>query len=247
LITPSPTFTPTPTETATPVNPRTPTPVEPTDTPTSTPTPTPNSTATTAAAEELQVLAATETAVAQVNATQTAEAAQSCKLEPGDSFKEIWEDFEGELGCPLQQVILGQYAEQPYQNGYMVWSAIPDPDLFFVMVGQDKGEWYLVDQKEVDSYSPRDGIACDVGDPPSKDLFQPVRGFGAIWCNRDDIRDQIGWGTQEEFAVVDNQLQPFENGFLLRNSQRDVYVLMREDSVAQQRNVPAGVYVRLRR
>lgn len=243
-IPPSPTYTPTPTETATPVNPRTPTPVEPTDTPTSTPTPTPNSTAT-AAAAEIQVLAATETAVAQVNATQTAEANQSCLLEPVGDFNVAWKDFEDELGCPLQAAIMGQYAEQPFENGYMIWSAIPQPNLFFAMVGGDKGEWYLVDQTEVDSYNPQDGPSCDVGAPPASGLVQPVRGFGAIWCNRDDIRERIGWGTAEEFAVVDNQLQPFENGFLLRNSQKTIYVLIRETSPTQQGNVSTGVYIRV--
>jgi hypothetical protein len=140
---------------------------------------------------------------------------------------------------------MGQYAEQPFQNGYMIWSAIPDPDLFFAMVSEPRSEWYLVDQREVDSFSPTDGVSCDVGEPPVSGLVQPVRGFGAIWCNRDDIRDRIGWGTQEEFAVVDNQLQPFENGFLLRNSRKNIYVLIREASPVQQGVGPTGDYVRL--
>jgi hypothetical protein len=218
-IPPTTTYTPTPTETATPVNPRTATPAGPTDTPTATSTPTPDIQATTASLV-VQIVAATETSVAQENATQTVEARRTCKFEPEGDFGIVWIKYIRLLGCPLQQPIGGQYAEQPFENGYMIWSGITE--WFFVMVGQDSGPWYFI--PKVDFYNP-DGVACDVGSPPEKGLVQPVRGFGGIWCDRKDIRAQIGWGTAPEFSVVDNQLQEFENGFLLRDSRGFIYVL----------------------
>ena len=221
-IPPTPTYTPVPTETATPVNSGTPIAAEPTHTPTATPTATPDF-APTATFEAGQNLAATETAIAVVNATQTTEARRSCKFEPEGRFGTVWIRYIRLLGCPVQQVIGGQYAEQPFQNGYMIWAGIPS--LFFVMIGETEGPWYLIMNDEVDSYNPTDGVACRVEEPPARNLVQPIRGFGAIWCGREDIRKQIGWGTEPEFAVVNNQLQAFENGFILQDSRGFIYVL----------------------
>jgi hypothetical protein len=234
-IPPTFTATPFPTETVTPIAAASPSPAGDTVyTPTATYTPTPDEAAT-ATAEAVEGLSATQTAVAEVNATQTVVANSSgCLYEPKGEFAEVWQRIGPKLGCPVQQPIGGQFAEQPFENGYMVWSAIPDPDKFFILAGGDKGEWYLVDGKEVDSFKPQDGVSCKIDSAPADGLYQPIRGFGAIWCGRDDIREQVGWGTAPEFAVVDNTLQEFENGFILRDSRGLVHVLFDD-----------GTYVRI--
>ena len=226
-----PPFTATPTETATPVGPVTPPPASDiTATPVPVATPTSDSDAEIQA--QVAALNATQTAVAVVHATQTVvySSRSSCLVEPKGEFAEVWNRYGARLGCPVQQPIGGQFAEQPFEKGYMIWSAITDPNLFFAIVGDDSGKWFVADQKEVDSYNPKDGVACDLGPPPSDGLSQPIRGFGALWCGRDDIRDQIGWGKTPEFAVIDNALQRFENGFVLRDSRSFIHVLFDDGS-----------------
>jgi hypothetical protein len=88
----------------------------------------------------------------------------------------------------------------------------------------------VAEQKEVDSYNPRDGVSCELDTSPPNGLYQPIRGFGALWCGREDIRDQVGWGTMPEFAVIDDALQRFENGFLLRDSRGFIHVLFNNGS-----------------
>jgi hypothetical protein len=225
-----PTSTATPTETATPAGPVTPPAAdEPTVTPTPAATRTPDSEAQIQA--EVAALNATQTAIAEVYATQTVvSSSRSCLVELKGEFADVWKTYGARLGCPVQQPIGGQFAEQPFENGYMIWSAIPDPDLFFAIVGGDKGKWFVADQKEVDSYNPRDGVSCELDTSPPNGLYQPIRGFGALWCGREDIRDQVGWGTMPEFAVIDDALQRFENGFLLRDSRGFIHVLFNNGS-----------------
>jgi len=225
-----PTFTATPTETATPAGPVTPPAADqPTVTPTPAATRTPDNEAQIQA--EVAALNATQTAIAEVYATQTVvSSSRSCLVELKGEFANVWKTYGARLGCPVQQPIGGQFAEQPFENGYMIWSAIPDPDLFFAIVGGDKGKWFVADQKEVDSYNPRDGVSCELDTSPPNGLYQPIRGFGALWCGREEIRDQVGWGTMPEFAVIDDALQRFENGFLLRDSRGFIHVLFNNGS-----------------
>jgi len=232
---PTPTPTNTPTDTPTPVG--SPTGTGPTDTPTATASATLDANAT-ATAKVLEILYATETSVAMVNATQTVEAtARPCPADPVDEFSKIWTEYKNQLGCPSSQPpIRGQFAEQPFENGYMIWAAIGDR--FFVTIGEDRGTWRFFTSEYVASVNPNAGgvVSCTPDTPPPTGLFQPVSGFGAIWCGQDEIRKEIGWATAKEFAVIDNLLQQFERGFLLRDSRNVVYVLFLDD----------GTYIRTR-
>ena len=118
----------------------------------------------------------------------------------------------------------------------MIWAAIGDR--FFVTIGEDKGSWYFFTSEDVRSFNPNAGgvVSCTPDSPPPPNRYQPISGFGAIWCGRKDIQADIGWGTREEFAVIDNLLQQFEGGFILRDSHNLVYVLFSDD----------GTYIRMR-
>ena len=53
------------------------------------------------------------------------------------------------------------------------------------------------------------------GNPPSG-RQAPVRGFGYVWGERDDLFALLGWATDQERGFCFT-LQPFERGFLLRS------------------------------
>lgn len=198
---------PTPTDTATPIGGQfTPEAATATPTPPDTPTPTPTVTPT----------PSSDSAIAIQQS--------GCVFKPAEELGRIYSTYEGKLGCPVQQAIRGQFAEQPFENGYMIWSGILEQ--FYVMIGEERGPWYWFDRKDVESFGAVNGeVACRPPAPVPDGRYQPISGFGGIWCANRDIQEQVGWGTAKEFAVLDNVLQPFETGFLLRDSRGFVYVL----------------------
>ena len=68
-------------------------------------------------------------------------------------------------------------------------------------------------------------------------LFQPIRGFGVVWCNLGGPNVAIGWGLEEEAGFWpgsgDPLVQDFERGIILRDSdgttQGLAYVLFGSD------------------
>jgi hypothetical protein len=222
-----PTNTPTPFISTPPVVPYTATPP-----PTETATPQPNPT-----------IAALEVQLAEVRATQTvvAQDAQqqqipvpppriTCQTEPEGDLAKIWrvEAYKARLGCPLKTEPLGGlFAEQPFENGYMFWTQ--QLDIFIVIIGQEKGEWRLIKQNELNAVS--SGVSCEPDTPPSsRTLVQPIRGFGAVWCQFKAIQQALGFGTAKEFGVDTNLIQPFERGFILRDSSNQLYLLFADEN-----------------
>ena len=198
------------------------TPTPPTWRPTDTPTPPPNQAAT-ATVQALQAQ------LVQVRATQTAVAMIApCPAEPEGEFRNIWDRYRGRLGCPIQITPTdGFFAEQPFENGYMFWAELPD--LFVVTIGDDKGTWYLFRVSEITWSWNFSGTSCEPDVPPGPGQVQPIRGFGGLWCAREDIREAIGFATAEEYGVGSNLLQEFEGGAILRDSHNFVYVLFGDD------------------
>jgi hypothetical protein len=193
--------------------------VPPTATATATPMPTVDQTATAeveAAHTRQAELSIQQSAVA---ATQTLEA--GCDLEPGNEFREKWVMYQDRLGCPTNQVAGGQFAEQAFENGMMFWSQILEQ--FFVAVGGNQGTWYTVNQDQLKSNNP-DGPGCEPPTAVPKDRLQPIRGFGAIWCDFPDIREDIGWATEQEHGVGEARFQPYENGAMLRSNNGIYYI-----------------------
>jgi hypothetical protein len=205
------------------------TPTPPTWRPTDTPTPTPNQAATAtveALRAQLDGVRATQTAVAMI---------APCPAEPEGELRNIWDRYRGRLDCPIPTQITpidGFFAEQPFEKGYVFWVELPD--LFVVTVGGDEGIWYLIRIGEVTWSWNFFGTSCEPDVPPGPGQIQPVRGFGGLWCAREDIREALGFGTAEEYGVDGNLFQEFEGGAILRDSHNFVYVLFGDD----------GTYVR---
>jgi membrane protein involved in colicin uptake len=203
-------------------------------TPTATATPAPNSTITALEVQLLEVRA-TQTVVAQVvqmeQVAPTSTPELLCSTKPTGELSNVWDAFKSRLGCPVdREPVGGFFAEQPFENGYMFWAE--EPDIFFVTIGNEKGEWELLISEDFNPNSA--GCEPSIPAPQSKDLVQPVRGFGGIWCDLVDIQKEIGYGTQDEFGTKDDLMQEFENGYILRDSQQRIYLLF-ADSFAYTR------------
>ncbi len=192
--TPTGTFTPPPTETAT-------------ATPPPTKTATPDATAT--------------ANVEKLNAITSQDAAIGCKVKADASLASLAEKYQARLGCPISAAVGGEFAEQPFQNGFMVWTGIYEE--IYAMAGDKTGTWDWWDKKTVDSFGPSDTGSCIVRVPEG--FYQPVRGFGAVWCAIPELQKEIGYGLSPEYGVSNNLIQKFETGVMLRDSKGRVFVL----------------------
>ena len=215
----------TPTITATPTGPYSP----PTSTsmPTSTPTLDPAPTQT--AEANIAALAQVESELEGLTVAD-----QGCMTEADRRFRGIWQRYEATLGCPRQPEAVGGFgAEQPFEDGFMIWSQILG--LFFVANGDEEaGIWTVFTTEQVEAMNPNEeGISCPANVPEG--LYQPIRGFGAIWC-QDNIRGQMGFGTIPEYGVQNNLVQSFENGFIVRNDAGQIYALFLDDRTYRKEN-----------
>jgi hypothetical protein len=198
-----PTVTDTPTATPIPT-------ATPSDTPTATPSPLPRPTA-------------------APSPRPTTPVPVVCATEPVGIFADTWQVYRNRLGCPLQQepVAFVVSAEEQFERGFMFWSAYTGrPNgLMLVLSRGAAPRWY---QPANWSFDP-DGAWCASDFPPPSGLFVPKRGFGGVWCDREDIREALGWATENEYNV-DGVVQGFEHGFIFRGSDpKTFYTLFRDD------------------
>jgi hypothetical protein len=125
-----------------------------------------------------------------------------------------------------------QDAEQPFENGHMFWRADND-EIYVVYEGGPLAGTYQVFP---DAWSEGDPVYACAATPPAG-RFQPIRGFGVVWCDLGGPNVAIGWGLEEEAGFWpgsgDPLVQDFERGIILRDSdgttQGLAYVLFGSD------------------
>ena len=91
-----------------------------------------------------------------------------------------------------------QVAEQIFERGRMFWLQPTAQIWVMVLTGEGVGDWYVYEDffKEGDpEFDP--GIV-----PPDDELKQPIRGFGRLWRENSNVREQLGWATTDEFGFV---------------------------------------------
>jgi hypothetical protein len=92
-----------------------------------------------------------------------------------------------------------QVAEQVFEHGRMVW--IQPRKQIWVMVdtGNGSGPWTVYDDVFMDGEPESDPtIVVPAGQ------YQPTRGFGKLWRETGDIRENLGFGLTPEFGYVSN-------------------------------------------
>ena len=97
-------------------------------------------------------------------------------------------------GCP-SEAQYGPAAQQSFENGFMIWFGPTDTIFVFYNQGQSGNP------RPFDTFED----TFEEGDPesdsdivPPDGLYQPVRGFGLVWRESPQVRDQLGWATAPE-------------------------------------------------
>lgn len=155
-----------------------------------------------------------------------------CNQSVTGQFRNLWDKYRQELGCPLQSKELGAdtvyFVEQPFQNGHMFFFSSGPVNFVIVKYGTTgegqpgSGNWQSFSSE---AWSGKDENFCDAGnglDPPIYDNFNKV------WCFESGVRDRIGYPKDIDSRLraklygADNSqhvlAQGFDNGFILRDS-----------------------------
>lgn len=127
-----------------------------------------------------------------------------CAMKP-ERFRSVWQQARSGLGCAEGSAVAIYVAEQPFEQGHMIWDS--DSNQIYVLLAS--GDW----QAHVDTFVEGIDPAWDANLLPPP--LQPQRGFGKVW--RDQLggpRSVIGWALEGE-RPVDGWRQRFERGLLL--------------------------------
>lgn len=117
-------------------------------------------------------------------------------------------DFQQDMGCPQ-----GAYWERPaavqnFENGLMIWVDLGNGDrriyAFFSWGGYKQYN---------DTWQEGDPDTPNVSPPGG--LYAPRRGFGKVWINDPELRNQIGWAVEEFERAETATVQLFDNGTLV--------------------------------
>jgi hypothetical protein len=99
--------------------------------------------------------------------------------------------------CPSGAHQSSAAAEQPFERGFMIWLDATDSIYVFDWDGgwQQFEDTFEEGQQEYDP---------EIVPPAGK--FQPVRGFGKVWHENPQVREQLGWALGRELGF-DSKLQ----------------------------------------
>ncbi|MDF1515761.1 MAG: hypothetical protein P1S60_18285, partial [Anaerolineae bacterium] len=93
--------------------------------------------------------------------------------------------------CPMQAEI-GWAAQQPFQNGFMIW--LEPSKSIVVFFNNYGGQSYRIFPDTFKDGDPE----TDPNFAPPSGLLQPKRGFGKVWRENIVVRDNLGWATADE-------------------------------------------------
>ena len=132
-------------------------------------------------------------------------ALRSCAIAVDSLIARIWD--RNRLGCATEKARIIWTAWQPFERGDMLWRQDTDQ----VTVFYDNGNTSVF-------YDQWDQVAPPLsrGSTPAGRVA-PIRGFGWIWGNRDDVYKGLGWGLEEERGIC-MLFQDFQKGFALQSS-----------------------------
>ena len=89
--------------------------------------------------------------------------------------------------CPLTQDHPWA-AYEPFERGHMIWRE----DTSEIYVLYDDGDY----ETHADTWQEGDPVMIPGTPPPG--LYAPVRGFGNLYASQPQIRERLGWATEEE-------------------------------------------------
>jgi hypothetical protein len=129
--------------------------------------------------------------------------------------------------CPTAPIVSAA-AEEHFEHGTMIWVKEPwspweSAEGWIIVLYDDWNDWSLYKDQWQEGQPDRDTELS----PPSG-LYQPIRGFGLLWRQNPDVRDQLGWAKDQETgfqATIQHTTQYKYNSIYVRALDGNVWHL----------------------
>jgi len=93
--------------------------------------------------------------------------------------------------CPSSAPQYSAAAEQPFERGFMIWLETANE----IIVFDWDGRWQRFEDTFVEGQQENDpDLVAPAG------LYQPVRGFGKVWRENAQVKEQLGWALGRELG-----------------------------------------------
>jgi hypothetical protein len=143
----------------------------------------------------------------------------NCGVPVAEPFQRVYTEnpaAAAQLGCPRGPAFDLTLVGQKFERGDMFWRETRD-----IFVLPSTGQYVIVSDNFQDGMPETDAAY----DNPPDGLKQPIRGFGLIWRNNEDIRNSLGWAIESELPYAATW-QDFDNGSMFLADLNRVFILL---------------------
>lgn len=98
---------------------------------------------------------------------------------------------------PTPVIFEVQVAEQLFEHGRMFWIEPIQQIWVLHITGEGHGTWSVYEDTFVEGEPETDPSLV-----PPEGRYQPERGFGKLWRESGNLREELGWGVTPEFGYV---------------------------------------------
>jgi len=134
----------------------------------------------------------------------TATVLPNCEIPVQADLRAAWESAAPELGCPTSAAMRDDWGWQPFEGGTAYWRR----DTRQIIVALSSGSFLSFEDRWVEGMPDQ---SCYADAPEG--LWQPIRGFGLVWCEQTRVGYALGWALEPE-AVFQSTYQLFSRGIL---------------------------------
>lgn len=153
-----------------------------------------------------------------------------------DPYGVLWDwlgGSEGPLGDPVGEAVSRFYAGQTFEHGFMFWqdnAGVAEDWIYAIQWGPDDiqtqgSNW----GRFVDLWTESEPeYSCEEATPPNG----PKRGFGKVWCQREEILTGLGAAVEEEWGA-DGGWHDFAQGIMLWDARNGRIFILFDDGTWQ--------------
>jgi hypothetical protein len=127
-------------------------------------------------------------------------------------LEKAWLSDAGKFGCPTQPAMRENWGWQPFEHGTAYWRR----DTRQVIIALSNGVMLPFEDRWQEGIPDQ---ACEATAPDG--LWQPIRGFGLVWCEQPRVREGLGWATLPEATFL-STFQLFGHGVLFAEQDKGV-------------------------
>jgi hypothetical protein len=154
----------------------------------------------------------TDTPTLEPTPTNTPSIVSSCVTPT--YFQDVWRSHP-QIGCPTT-ALTSDFTYQAFEEGIMAWQKSPAPSTIYAFF--DNGRW----ERQPDPGGPP-VPSCPEGEQTNG--LGPLFGFGTLWCEPWNWKEQLGMPTDTEQDGKNNKIQNFENGTILTIGADEGFIL----------------------